>query len=63
MLTNVRFYRLNKGFRQADIENLTGISQPRLSLIERGMPATQEEKEKLAKAFNVSSVDLFTQIC
>lgn len=54
MLTPIKEIRLRNNFRQADVENKTGIPQPRFSRIERGVAKpTQEEMDKLIKAFGL----------
>ena len=45
---------------QYDLERLTGISQSRLSLLERSFrPLTQDDVEVLADVFGVQRSDLF----
>lgn len=54
MLTPIKELRLKNKLRQADIEKLTSIPQPRYSRLERGeAEPTKEEKEALAKAFGL----------
>ena len=51
MKTSIKLLRVLKDWRQADLERVSRISQPRLSRLERGeiMP-TQEEVAALSKA-------------
>lgn len=55
MFTEYRLKRLEKGLRQADLETLTGISQPKISLIERGYPPDPAEKVLIERALDIDS--------
>ena len=48
-----KIQRIIKGLRQADVEKAIGIPQPRLSLIERGLPPSKEELKRLSELFNM----------
>lgn len=48
--------RVSRGFNQLDLELVTGISQSKISIFERGYrKPTFREKEKLAKALGVET--------
>ena len=56
-LREARFF---KGFNQWDISLKTGISQSKLSLIERGyVNPRDDEKERIADALNCAVADIF----
>jgi len=58
-LKEARFF---KGLTQWDIAIKTGISQPTLSLIERGYVTPKEqEKKKIARALNCKVTDIFPE--
>lgn len=49
-MTPLELMRRKKGYRQADMERLTSIPQPRYSRIERGVQQpTSDEREKIKK--------------
>lgn len=54
MLSGIRELRLKRGLTQKDVEKMTGINQPKISYIERGMPCTVKEKKALKKAFGLA---------
>ncbi len=52
--------RVLRRLKQSEVESLSGIPQPRLSKIERGVAKPkQEEKESLARAFGLEAGELF----
>jgi transcriptional regulator with XRE-family HTH domain len=52
--------RLMKDLRQYELSNLSGISQPRISLIEKErVKASEDEKQKLAQALGASVEQIF----
>lgn len=53
-----KIQRVIKGLRQADVEKVTGIPQPRISLLERGLPPSTDELKRLAKLFGVPETTL-----
>lgn len=56
MLSGLKEMRLRQNLRQADLERLTGIPQPRLSRLERGIQQpTDEEVEKLMGAYGLKN--------
>lgn len=56
----LRLERFLRSLRQDDLAAATGISQPRISRIERGTAKPrQEEKRALAAALGVNPVDLW----
>lgn len=59
-MTKLRLARLERGFRQSDIQSLSSgvIPQQRLSEIERGMPAKPAEARILSEVFNLPIADL-----
>lgn len=57
-LSPIKRLRVEKGWKQAELEKRTGISQPRISLFERRVQApTAEERKKLAEVFGLSEDD------
>lgn len=55
MLSGIRELRLKRGLTQRDVEKMTGIHQPKISYIERGLPCTAREKKALARAFGLKN--------
>ena len=52
--------RREQGLSQYDVERLTGISQSRLSLLERSYrPLSARDLDVLAQAFGVAAAELF----
>lgn len=47
MLTEFKKLRLTQGLRQVDVAEQTGIPQPRISLIERGLCPSKQETQVL----------------
>lgn len=61
-MKSLKIQRVIKGFTQFDVFLKTGISQPRLSLMENGYVAPKkEEKFKLAKALKCNVADIFPE--
>jgi transcriptional regulator with XRE-family HTH domain len=59
-MKRLREVRLLKDLRQYEVSNVSGISQPRISLIENGLvQATKNEEEKLAQALGYSVEEIF----
>lgn len=56
MLSIYRRKRLEKGYRQVDLATLTGLSQSKISAIERGLWPKGSEREKIEKALGMRSV-------
>jgi len=61
MLTKIKYERLNRGLRQADVAALTRgvVPQHRLSLLERGIRPRPDELKALADAFQLEPHELF----
>jgi transcriptional regulator with XRE-family HTH domain len=61
MLTKPRLLRLTKGLRQVDVVSLTEgrVTQPRLSMIERGIRPRPDEARALADVFGLEVPELF----
>ena len=58
MLSGLKEMRLRQNLRQADLERLTKIPQPRLSRLERGVQQpTNEEIAKLMGAYGLKDDD------
>jgi transcriptional regulator with XRE-family HTH domain len=58
MLSGLKEMRLRQNLRQADLERLTRIPQPRISRIERGVQqSTDEEIERLMGAYGLKDDD------
>jgi len=58
MLNPIKRLRLERGLKQSELEELTGIPQPRLSRLEKRVQVpTQEEKRRLAEAFGLAKED------
>jgi transcriptional regulator with XRE-family HTH domain len=60
MVSVLRIERAKRGKTQVDLWMATDIPQWRLSLIERGVLPTPDERQKIAKALGVPEDDLFT---
>lgn len=61
MISKLKKTRLLKGKSQYHLEQMTGIHQSRISLIESGYRnPTQEQKNKLAKALGINEKRLFS---
>jgi len=59
-MKDLKKIRVIAGFTQNDIEKLTGISQTKLSLIERGYKdPSPAEREKLEKVLNKQQIQAF----
>ena len=59
-LTQIRLRRLLAGLTQVDLEELSGVSQPRISELERSIrPATEAERRALVVALDASPDALF----
>ena len=59
---NLREARFFKNFNQYDISVKTGISQSKLSLIERGyVNPREDEKKKIAKVLGCKVMDIFSE--
>lgn len=59
-MKNIRLVRLLKNLSQWEIARLTGISQCRISLVERGYIALDEtEVKKIAQVLRVEVSDIF----
>jgi transcriptional regulator with XRE-family HTH domain len=59
-ITPFRRIRLEKGLSQYDLSALSGIVQPRISVLERGIfKPRASEAEKLARALNIDVENLF----
>ncbi len=59
-VNNLKHLRRETGWSQYDLELASGISQSRLSLLERGIrPMSAEDLETLAQAFSVTPDRLF----
>lgn len=59
-MNQIKKRRLELEFSQYEIEKLTGISQTKLSLIERGYrEPSSDERKKLAKALRLEVKELF----
>ena len=51
----IKMLRVERGWRQADLEKFTGIPQPRISLFERRVQVpTPDERKRIAKAFGLA---------
>lgn len=61
MLTKVRYERLNRGLKQVEVVSLTDgkVTQPRLSMIERGFTPREDEAKAIADAFQLDPGELF----
>ena len=56
---NLKAARADRFLNQYDLSILTGISQSRLSLIERGyIKPSKTEKNKICKALSVREIDI-----
>jgi len=53
MITKIRIERLKMGLRQVDLATQTGIPQQKISLLERGFPASEAEALKLGRALGL----------
>ena len=61
-MSKMKELRFFKGLSQWQIRMVTGISQAKLSLIERGYIVPQEEeKKKIAAALNVRPEEVFPE--
>jgi transcriptional regulator with XRE-family HTH domain len=59
-MNGLRRVRLSRDLRQYELANLSGISQPRISLIEHNyVTATASEMERLAKALDCLLEEIF----
>jgi transcriptional regulator with XRE-family HTH domain len=57
--TPFKIERIKRELTQAELAALTGVPQPRISLLERGIKPRPEEVEALAAAFKISPEKLF----
>ena len=55
MLNDIKRRRLELGLKQSELEKLTGISQPKISQYERGLPLTPEDSAKLGRVLGIQS--------
>ena len=61
MISPMKLERIKKEITQIDLWMMTRIPQWRISLIERGVPATPEEMKKIVSALGVPEQDLFPE--
>jgi len=59
MVSNMKIQRARKEKTQTDLSRETDIPQWRISLIERGIPANDEEKQKIAAALGCTTEEIF----
>ena len=57
--TSFKIERVKRELTQAELAALSGISQHRISLLERGVKPRTDEAKALADAFKVNSEELF----
>ena len=62
MISNMRLERIKREVTQVDLWMKTGIPQWRISLIERGIRPKAEEADRIAKALEMDTVELFPDI-
>jgi transcriptional regulator with XRE-family HTH domain len=55
MLTKFRLARLQKGLTQTQLAQISGVKQPIISQIERGMVGRQEYMSKLQQVLGLDS--------
>ena len=55
MLSPIKRLRLERGWKQAELERLTNIPQPRISRLERRVQVpTKDERKRIAEAFGLA---------
>lgn len=57
--SKVKISRVTVGKRQKDLGKKAGIGQYKISLIERGLPPTQDEASRIAKVLGVKLEEVF----
>lgn len=57
--TTLKIERVRRGLRQADLSALTGIRQPKISLLEKGLPPEPKEALALSEVLRVPVEILF----
>lgn len=55
MTLGIKRLRQDRGISQVQLAKAVGISQPKLSYLERGLPPTPEEAQRLVKALEIES--------
>jgi transcriptional regulator with XRE-family HTH domain len=60
MVSRLKIERVKINKSQLDLWLATGVPQWRLSLIERGVPPTPEERRKIAEALELTEDELFS---
>lgn len=61
MVSNLKIERIKKGMTQSSLSLSSGIPQWRLSLIERGIHAKFDEKQKIATALGCQIDEIFPE--
>ncbi|MBC2709531.1 MAG: helix-turn-helix transcriptional regulator [Desulfosarcina sp.] len=57
--SRMKILRVTAGKRQTDLGKDARIGQYKISLIERGLPPTQDEAARIAKALGVKPEEIF----
>lgn len=60
--SRVREYREAKNWTSADLEKASGVSQPTISLVERGFWGSARVRAAIAKAFNKTVRETFPNV-
>ena len=58
----LRELRVGKNLRQWQLHIMSNVSLPRISQIENGAPATEVEKERLAKGLSLAIVEIWPDL-